>query len=266
MFTPPMISPSEHLSFLKAILAAPRDDLPRLVYADRLDEGGDPRGEFIRVQCKLTTSVRPACNCEEQFAASGLRDVSLCAASQWDLWMAAAREREGELLKAGYWREWVGPVLLGIWNDHIAERTLYGRRELPEHAFHFARGFISHVTCSWDDWDQHGDAILAATPLETVVLTSMPPYSNYGEPVTRRQCVHMSRNGRSVTEWASEVEVEAAGGERELLKLGQQMLERCLSRLWEGVEFDVGGALAQRITETNVLRRRRGVLVASSTY
>src|SRR5437867_4475006 len=38
-------------AFLQAILDAPDDDTPRLVYADWLDEHGDsPRAEFIRVQ------------------------------------------------------------------------------------------------------------------------------------------------------------------------------------------------------------------------
>lgn len=41
---------SDHAAFLRAIRAAPDDDLPRLIYADYLDEHGDPRGEFIRVQ------------------------------------------------------------------------------------------------------------------------------------------------------------------------------------------------------------------------
>jgi uncharacterized protein (TIGR02996 family) len=40
-------------AFLRQILAHPFDDGPRLVYADRLDERGDPRGEFIRVQCEI---------------------------------------------------------------------------------------------------------------------------------------------------------------------------------------------------------------------
>src|SRR5437764_6172383 len=40
-------------AFLRAILAHPDDDLPRLVYADWLDERGDPKGEFIRLQCEL---------------------------------------------------------------------------------------------------------------------------------------------------------------------------------------------------------------------
>jgi uncharacterized protein (TIGR02996 family) len=37
-------------AFLSAIVARPADDLPRLLYADWLDERGDPRGEFIRLQ------------------------------------------------------------------------------------------------------------------------------------------------------------------------------------------------------------------------
>src|SRR3954468_19371757 len=39
----------EEEAFLKAIQDAPGDDALRLVYADWLEEGGDPRGEFIRV-------------------------------------------------------------------------------------------------------------------------------------------------------------------------------------------------------------------------
>ncbi len=40
-------------AFLQAIIERPDDDAPRLIYADWLDERGDPRGEFIRVQCAL---------------------------------------------------------------------------------------------------------------------------------------------------------------------------------------------------------------------
>ena len=44
-------------ALLQSVLAHPADDLPRLVYADYLDETGDPvlsaRAEFIRVQCEL---------------------------------------------------------------------------------------------------------------------------------------------------------------------------------------------------------------------
>ncbi len=40
-------------AFLQAIREAPDDDAPRLLYADWLEERGDPRGAFIRVQCAL---------------------------------------------------------------------------------------------------------------------------------------------------------------------------------------------------------------------
>ena len=43
----------DHAGFLEAIAAHPDDDAPRLVYADWLEERGDPRGAFIRLQCAL---------------------------------------------------------------------------------------------------------------------------------------------------------------------------------------------------------------------
>src|SRR5690349_21170056 len=42
-------------AFLAAIREQPGDDLPRLIYADYLDERGDPRGEFIRAQIERPT-------------------------------------------------------------------------------------------------------------------------------------------------------------------------------------------------------------------
>jgi uncharacterized protein (TIGR02996 family) len=46
---------TEDDGFLRAIAAAPRDPLPRQVYADWLEEQGDVRGEYLRVQCLLAT-------------------------------------------------------------------------------------------------------------------------------------------------------------------------------------------------------------------
>jgi uncharacterized protein (TIGR02996 family) len=45
---------SDRLAFLRAICDDPADDSPRLVFADWLDEHGEPeRAEFIRLQCEL---------------------------------------------------------------------------------------------------------------------------------------------------------------------------------------------------------------------
>src|SRR5947209_4087839 len=48
---------SDEQALLAAIWAGPHEDTPRLVYADWLQETGDPanvaRAEFIRLQCEL---------------------------------------------------------------------------------------------------------------------------------------------------------------------------------------------------------------------
>jgi uncharacterized protein (TIGR02996 family) len=46
-----MLTEQEFL--IREIAADPESDVPRLIYADWLEERGDPLGEFIRVQCKL---------------------------------------------------------------------------------------------------------------------------------------------------------------------------------------------------------------------
>lgn len=46
----------EVLALLRAVKDAPDDDTPRLVLADLLEEQGDPRGEFVRIQCRLAQS------------------------------------------------------------------------------------------------------------------------------------------------------------------------------------------------------------------
>ncbi len=38
-------------AFIREIVANPDDELPRLIYADWLEDMGDPQGEFIRLQC-----------------------------------------------------------------------------------------------------------------------------------------------------------------------------------------------------------------------
>lgn len=45
------LRPRGEAELLAAIWRAPDDDGPRLVYADYLQEAGDPRGEFIALQC-----------------------------------------------------------------------------------------------------------------------------------------------------------------------------------------------------------------------
>ncbi|MDB5313612.1 MAG: hypothetical protein JWO38_7814 [Gemmataceae bacterium] len=78
----------EQRTFLAAIRANPDDDTPRLVYADWLEEHGDPdRAAFIRVQCEL----EPIRNRPDHPRAAVLR----------------AREK---VLFDRHWQEWIGQL------------------------------------------------------------------------------------------------------------------------------------------------------------
>lgn len=50
-----MPADSNGSGFLAEVLADPDNDVPRLIYADWLEEQGSARGEFIRLQCELHT-------------------------------------------------------------------------------------------------------------------------------------------------------------------------------------------------------------------
>jgi uncharacterized protein (TIGR02996 family) len=69
-------------AFLRAIREQPDDDLPRLIYADYLDERGDPRGEFIRVQCLLEGLAEDNPRYEELKR----REAELLTDENWSSW------------------------------------------------------------------------------------------------------------------------------------------------------------------------------------
>jgi len=85
-------------ALMQAILAHPADDLPRLVYADWLDESGEPvavaRAEFIRVQCELTRlEDRPARSIPpEQMLSLRTRERTL-QSKYGEAWLDPLRQR-----------------------------------------------------------------------------------------------------------------------------------------------------------------------------
>lgn len=100
--------------FLRRIIARPDADGPRLVYADWLDERGDPRGRFIRVQIALARlgrdhPARPA------LAADELR-LREAHAAEW------AREFAGRAGRCTFRRGFVEAVTLSArqFADHAA--------------------------------------------------------------------------------------------------------------------------------------------------
>jgi uncharacterized protein (TIGR02996 family) len=76
---------SPEVGFLQDVIAHPDDDTVRLIFADWLEEHGDPRGEFIRLQCESA-----------RMAAADARRL---------IWQQRERWLEAEH------PEWVGPEL-----------------------------------------------------------------------------------------------------------------------------------------------------------
>lgn len=156
---------SDRDSFLRAIVAEPDDDLPRLVFADFLDEHGEPeRAEFIRVQCELAPL---AGRCER---GDGLSS-----------WCMGAPERHHPDCRTGRLRQRERKLLARISTEGLFW-SLQQRFGGDGGSWKYVRGFVSRITCSWDDWQQHADAILAACPIRgakdgCVTLTDLPLFS-----------------------------------------------------------------------------------------
>ena len=64
-------------ALLGAVLAAPADDAPRLVYADRLLSRDDQRGELIIVQCTCARLEREGGVDSDEYKATKLREAAL---------------------------------------------------------------------------------------------------------------------------------------------------------------------------------------------
>lgn len=126
--------PPGHEPFLSAICADPEDDTTRLVYADWLEENGEPaRSEFIRVQVERARLRAEGCDCAEL----ALRDLEL-------------RQAHGDR-----WRQEL-PRLSGV-NWH-----------------RFWRGFVSGADVTeWRFFPKAADALFATAPVQFLHLSAL---------------------------------------------------------------------------------------------
>ncbi|MGL6097407.1 MAG: TIGR02996 domain-containing protein [Fimbriiglobus sp.] len=134
------MSPDE-LALLRAVDAAPANDLPRLVYADWLDEHGHAaRAEFIRLQCEIAKLSN----------AEAHRNVRLFV-------------RHQELLDEHL------PELL----DAAADVPVASRPE-------FDRGFVNSLTVTAEGFAMHAQRISSLIPLPQVRITAIaPPFGSF---------------------------------------------------------------------------------------
>ena len=114
-------------AFLLAIFAAPDDDLPRLVFADYLDERGEHDwAELIRVQCKLARA--------DEFDANTLGDL---VGTEYDLFRRAypnanffrTDHKEGNAACRGFLRY----VDIKVTAETLADPTAFRHHTLLNH-------------------------------------------------------------------------------------------------------------------------------------
>jgi uncharacterized protein (TIGR02996 family) len=136
---------SDREAFIAAVIARPDDDLPRLVFADWLDEHGEPEwAEFIRVQCKLADGTLGPCAYEPGGYGESFGVCTCCR--------CALSRRELSLLDVMYART-------SLW---IGDRC---RGAVPFNSFSLSRGFVNDLAISWQDWYRHAAGILANCPI-----------------------------------------------------------------------------------------------------
>lgn len=150
-----------------AILADPADDLPRLAYADWLEEHGDAEQQvsarFIRVQLRLAAlgdrCIGAMCNCERchlRYEEGGIL---------------------GELTTEGYverFTAWTADLrrILGM---RVSEAT--PDLAVPPEGYaaaRFRRGFVADLVCHPSQWLAFHAELLRLYPLERVALYVTP--------------------------------------------------------------------------------------------
>ncbi len=176
-------------ALLAAVLDDYDDDAPRLILADWWEENGqDERAEFVRVQCRLAELYR------EMVGEEDCEHPHCSACNE----VRPLRRREGALLETPHCPScpgWLKRAIVGLpgkipVSHHNPPHVTVGAGdsyEGPPKEYHLRRGFVAAVTCTAADWLEHGDAILAAQPVEEVKLTTWPELLSAPDPMRQQR-------------------------------------------------------------------------------
>lgn len=188
---------ADEAALLAAIRATPDDDVPRLVFADWLDDkagltkcdwcrgsGEDRRPSIIRqardgTAYRYVGNVGPCPKCKgaggtpnglaERAAFIRLQCEYGRGGSSFTARYAVRIAPDGPIgpvhrmacLLARHGRDWLADDLHRFGSESVCE-------------WGWERGFPTYVTCPAADWLAHGDAILARHPVREVTLTAPP--------------------------------------------------------------------------------------------
>lgn len=163
----------EQLQFLAAIRAQPADDLPRLVYADFLEETGDEaRAHFIRVGCEWHRSrclMKPDRFPDHWPAATGWTTCSSPTCLSCPFGHAVAkflRERETEFLPPRFSKWFIRP---GRPRGAIRSDRWFTMGHEPGVVF-WSRGFPSHVQLAPEAWLEYGEELVSESAITSGVI------------------------------------------------------------------------------------------------
>lgn len=145
---------------LRAVLEDPADDCRRLVYADWLEENGQPeRAEFVRVQVELAGLSTGELTCPKTGVVTtwhGFTPACRCRACR-------LRRREYETsCRFCHW-DWRGGIPPGT-------------------SVSYRRGFVEEVRCDNGPFLGHVAAIFSTAPITEVRLTDLRPGTSYEHP------------------------------------------------------------------------------------
>lgn len=197
-----------HAPFLRAVIARPDDDLPRLVYADWLDEQGDSdRAEFIRLQCQL--ALAPLSPADERKAQNLLNRARKGAPVRLMARTPATLRLKECLLLAKHPHDWLPEAVreMALFSSAPREDAAAGRT--------WRCGFVERIACTWADWVRYGTLVRAETPLRAVTLTDWPQVWGQVRDVTQSATVpgNVSLHGEPPYSWSSSTRNPLVSGE-----------------------------------------------------
>lgn len=147
-----MNATDERAALLAGVLAEPDSDEPRLVFADWLEEHGEPeRAELIR--CQVAVEAWERSPGEVVHYAGGTVNGAQAGA------MLARSQR----LLGDHAIDWLRAELGTLWHAWNGPPT-------------WRRGFVEALSCPAAHWLEHADAIRAAAPIHAVTLWTWPEW------------------------------------------------------------------------------------------
>lgn len=165
-------------ALLAAVLRDPADDLPRLAYADCLEErgcsGDADRAEFIRVQIEYARLHSDECACG--FVPMPVCDVCRLKSMECSAWNALGNEPR---ILMPNWR--AGSPFLG---SLLPQDDAQNARTAPDvwrkaAVILWRRGFADEVRCKTADWKAHGKRLVREHPIRVVKLAGKEPARGY---------------------------------------------------------------------------------------